>query len=118
MVEISNRDIFCGFVSDDQPYSENHHSLSFATGIDREMFLSDTFYWQDQVRHYWRLMDVEEKNIRNVMDLNAFLGGFAVALSTWPVWVMNAVPISMNNTLPAIYDRGLVGAFHNWYENF
>lgn len=113
MVEISNRDIFCGFVS------ENQHSFSFATGIDREMFLSDTFYWQDQVRHYWRLMDVEEKNIRNVMDLNAFLGGFAVALSTWPVWVMNVVPISMNNnTLPAIYDRGLVGAFHNWYENF
>lgn len=100
-----------------QRLSEYSQSLK-RIGIDREMFLSDTFYWQDQVRHYWRLMDVEEKNIRNVMDLNAFLGGFAVALSTWPVWVMNVVPISMNNTLPAIYDRGLVGAFHDWCEPF
>ncbi|WMV45794.1 hypothetical protein MTR67_039179 [Solanum verrucosum] len=30
-------------------------------GIDREKFLADTIYWQDQVRHYWRLMDVNEK---------------------------------------------------------
>lgn len=59
-------------------------------------------------------MDVEEKEVRNVMDMNAFLGGFSVALSTWPVWVMNVVPVSTNNTLSAIYDRGLIGAFHNW----
>lgn len=83
-------------------------------GISREKFLSDTIYWQDQVRHYWRLMDVEENEVRNVMDMSAFLGGFAVALSTWPVWVMNVVPATTVNTLPAIYDRGLIGAFHDW----
>ncbi|XP_047943759.1 probable methyltransferase PMT7 [Salvia hispanica] len=87
-------------------------------GINRDKFLADTIYWQDQVRHYWRLMGVEEAEIRNVMDMNAFLGGFSVALSTWPVWIMNVVPVSMNNTLSAIYDRGLIGVFHDWCEPF
>lgn len=100
-----------------QRLSEYSQSLS-RIGIDREKFLSDTLYWQDQVRHYWRLMDVEEKNIRNVMDMSASLGGFAVGMSTWPVWIMNVVPISTNNTLSAIYDRGLIGAFHDWCEPF
>lgn len=86
----------------------------FGTGINREKFLADTIYWQDQVRHYWRLMNVDEMEIRNVMDMNAILGGFSVALSTWPVWVMNVVPATTNNTLSAIYDRGLIGAFHDW----
>ena len=110
-------EVYCGLVSFEQPYSANHHSCSFAAGIDREICLSNTLYWQDQVRHYWRLMDVEEKTVRNVMDMSAFLGGFAVALSTWPVWVMNVVPISMNNTLSAIYDCGLTGTFHDWYAD-
>ncbi|KAL0334335.1 UNVERIFIED_CONTAM: putative methyltransferase PMT7 [Sesamum angustifolium] len=100
-----------------QRLSEYSTSLT-KLGINRDKFLLDTIYWQDQVRHYWRLMDVEEKEIRNVMDMNAFLGGFSVALSTWPVWVMNVVPASMNNTLSAIYDRGLIGAFHDWCEPF
>jgi hypothetical protein len=48
------------------------------------------------------------------MDMNAFIGGFAVALNSLPVWVMKIGPMSMNNTLSAIYDRGLIGAFHDW----
>nr|GLL47506.1 probable methyltransferase PMT7 [Ipomoea trifida] len=100
-----------------QRLSEYSQSL-VRIGVDREKFLSDTIYWQDQVRHYWRLMGVEENQIRNVMDMNAFLGGFAVALNTWPIWVMNVVPVTMNNTLSAIYDRGLVGTFHDWCEPF
>lgn len=92
-----------------------HFINDHTAGIDQRKFLSDTLYWQDQVRHYWRLMNVEEKEVRNVMDMSAFLGGFAVSLSTWPVWVMNIVPVGMNNTLPAIFDRGLTGAFHDWY---
>lgn len=84
------------------------------TGISQEKFLSDTNYWQDQVRHYWRLMKADDMAVRNVMDMNALYGGFAVALSTWPVWVMNIAPSTTNNTLSAIYDRGLLGAFHDW----
>ncbi|XAR69615.1 Sarcosine/dimethylglycine N-methyltransferase [Bertholletia excelsa] len=100
-----------------QRQSEYLESLS-TIGISKEKFMSDTLFWQDQVRHYWRLMNVDEKEVRNVMDMNAFCGGFAVALSTWPVWVMNVVPASANNTLSAIYNRGLVGAFHDWCEPF
>lgn len=102
-----------------RPHRLSVYSKSLSRiGISQEEFLSDTLYWQEQVRHYWRLMDVEEKEIRNVMDMSASLGSFAVALSTYPVWVMNVVPVSMNNTLSAIYDRGLVGVFQDWCEPF
>lgn len=74
----------------------------------------DTIFWQDQVRHYLNLINVSETQIRNVMDMNSFCGGFAVALNSWPVWVMNVVPMTMKNTLSAIYSRGLLGAFHDW----
>lgn len=33
-------------------------------------------------------------------------------------WVMNVVPVSGFNTLPVIYDRGLIGVMHDWYEKF
>lgn len=86
----------------------------FATDINEKEFSSDTLFWQDQVRLYWRLMNISKTEIRNVMDMKAFCGGFAVALNTLPVWVMNIVPVSTKNTLSAIYDRGLIGAFHDW----
>lgn len=28
---------------------------------------------------------------------------------------MNVVPVSGPNTLPVIYDRGLIGVMHDWY---
>ncbi|KAL5546475.1 hypothetical protein UlMin_006162 [Ulmus minor] len=95
-------------------YSE---SLS-RIGISPEEFSSDTMYWQDEILHYWEILNVSQTEVRNIMDLNAFLGGFAAALSKYPVWVMNIVPVSMKNTLTAIYDRGLIGAFHDWCEPF
>ncbi|KAF5750264.1 hypothetical protein HS088_TW03G00598 [Tripterygium wilfordii] len=87
-------------------------------GVSEEERTSDTIFWQDQVHQYWKLMSIHETEIRNVMDMNAFVGGLAVALNEFPVWVMNIVPESMNNTLTAIYDRGLLGAFHDWCEPF
>ncbi|TYH32528.1 hypothetical protein ES288_A01G259500v1 [Gossypium darwinii] len=95
-------------------YSE---SLS-RIGISREEFSSDSNFWQEQVHYYWKLMNVSRTEIRNVMDMNALFGGFAAALNEYPVWVMNIVPSSMQNTLSAIYDRGLIGAFHDWCEPF
>lgn len=47
-----------------------------------------------------------------------FLNGrFAAALldSQANSWVMNVVPVSGPNTLPVIYDRGLIGVMHDWY---
>ena len=43
---------------------------------------------------------------------------FAAALYDHGVdcWVMNVVPVSDTNTLPVIYDRGLIGVVHDWYE--
>ncbi|KAJ7972158.1 S-adenosyl-L-methionine-dependent methyltransferases superfamily protein [Quillaja saponaria] len=87
-------------------------------GISQGEFILDTLFWQDQIHHYWRLMNTNETEIRNVMDVNAFCGGFSVALNNFPVWVMNIVPASMKNTLSSIYDRGLIGAFHDWCEPF
>jgi len=52
------------------------------------------------------------------MDMNANYGGFAAALSNDPVWIMNVVPYTMSNTLPVIYDRGLLGSYHDWCEPF
>ncbi|KAJ0715375.1 putative S-adenosyl-L-methionine-dependent methyltransferase [Helianthus annuus] len=95
-------------------YSESLGNI----GLTQEKFLSDTLYWQDQVHEYWRLMNVDKSAIRNIMDMNALYGGFAVALSTWPVSVMNVVPATTNDTLSAIYERGLIGAFHDWCEPF
>ncbi|KAI3811738.1 hypothetical protein L1987_21467 [Smallanthus sonchifolius] len=95
-------------------YSESLNDI----GMTQEKFLLDTLYWQDQVHEYWRLMNVDYSEIRNIMDMNALYGGFAVAFSTWPVWVMNIVPATTNDTLSAIYERGLIGAFHDWCEPF
>lgn len=42
---------------------------------------------------------------------------FAAALidQSLDSWVMNVVPVSGPNTLPVIYDRGLIGVVHDWY---
>lgn len=31
---------------------------------------------------------------------------------------MNVVPIDMSDTLPVIFDRGLIGIYHDWCESF
>ncbi|KAM0897133.1 hypothetical protein ACQ4PT_022749 [Festuca glaucescens] len=87
-------------------------------GVIPEKFENNNQFWQDQVRKYWSLLGVEKTNIRNVMDMNANYGGFAMALSTDPVWIMNVVPHTMINTLPIIYDRGLIGSYHDWLVFF
>ncbi|GAB2221641.1 hypothetical protein Drorol1_Dr00012826 [Drosera rotundifolia] len=95
-------------------YSETLNRIGFT----RDIFAADTMFWQRQVQDYWRLMNVSSSEIRNVMDMNSFCGGVSAALNAYPVWVMNIVPPTMKNTLPAIYNRGLMGAFHDWCEPF
>lgn len=43
---------------------------------------------------------------------------FAAGLIDQPLWVMNVVPISEPDTLPVIFDRGLIGMYHDWCESF
>lgn len=40
------------------------------------------------------------------------------ALFEWKLWVMNVVPVSGPDTLAHIYERGLVGTYHDWCEAF
>ena len=43
-------------------------------------------------------------------------GGFVAALKSDPVWVMNVVLAQKPPTLDVIFDRGLIGVYHDWYE--
>lgn len=52
--------------------------------------------------------------------MRAGFGGFAAALNDHKLdcWVLSVVPVSGPNTLPVIYDRGLLGVMHDWCEPF
>lgn len=79
------------------------------------MFSHDDSKWKKRVRHYKKLLPKLGTNqIRNVMDMNTVFGGFAAALIGDPVWVMNVVSSYATNTLPVVFDRGLIGTFHDW----
>ncbi|XP_022757216.1 probable methyltransferase PMT13 [Durio zibethinus] len=93
-------------------------ALVMKNGFD--LFEADTRRWARRVAYYKNTLNVKLGNpaIRNVMDMNAFFGGFAAALTSDPVWVMNVVPARKPLTLDVIYDRGLIGVYHDWCEPF
>ncbi|XP_042475060.1 probable methyltransferase PMT11 [Macadamia integrifolia] len=86
----------------------------------KELFKAESNYWNDIIRGYARAFHWKKMKVRNVMDMKAGFGGFAAALIGQQIdcWVMNVVPVSGPNTLPIIYDRGLVGVMHDWCEPF
>ncbi|AES80051.1 putative S-adenosyl-L-methionine-dependent methyltransferase [Medicago truncatula] len=88
------------------------------TGVD--VYEADTKLWVQRVAHYKNSLNIKlgTPSIRNVMDMNALYGGFAAALKFDPVWVMNVVPAQKPPTLDAIFDRGLIGVYHDWCEPF
>lgn len=82
-------------------------------------FKEDTKLWQDRISHYKNLWaDLRSKQIRNVMDMYTEFGGFGAALVNSDVWTMNVVSSYAANTLGVVYDRGLIGAVHDWCEAF
>ncbi|PIA49549.1 hypothetical protein AQUCO_01300384v1 [Aquilegia coerulea] len=87
-------------------------------GID--VFEADTRRWQRRVEYYKKTLNLKlgTPAVRNVMDMNAFFGGFAAALLSDPVWVMNVIPARKPSTLGVVYDRGLIGVYHDWCEPF
>ncbi|XP_054798176.1 probable methyltransferase PMT11 [Prosopis cineraria] len=96
-------------------------SIKFDAFISRkELFLAETKYWNDIIGGYVRALHWKKMRLRNVMDMKAGFGGFAAALidQNFDSWVMNVVPVSGPNTLPVIYDRGLIGVMHDWCEPF
>lgn len=85
-------------------------------GGGTDIFEEDTRRWTRRVDYYKKSLNLKlgTPSVRNVMDMNSFFGGFAAALSSDPVWVMNVVPADKPSTLSAIYDRGLIGVYHDW----
>ncbi|KAI5069484.1 hypothetical protein GOP47_0016133 [Adiantum capillus-veneris] len=82
-------------------------------------FRSDTEHWERVVdKSYLHGLGIDWSKIRNVMDMKAVYGGFAAALASQPVWVINVVPFDAADTLPIIFDRGLFGIYHDWCESF
>ncbi|XP_028806265.1 probable methyltransferase PMT15 [Neltuma alba] len=87
-------------------------------GISAETFKEDSEVWKKRVSYYKQVnTEIGKSRYRNFLDMNAYLGGFAAALSKDPVWVMNVVPPQAQvNTLGAIFERGLIGTYHDWCE--
>lgn len=89
-------------------------------GMNAEKFQEDNELWKERVTHYKRIVSaLPQGRCRNVMDMNANIGGLAAALSRYPVWVMNVVPAnSQPDTLGVIYERGFIGTYQDWCEAF
>ncbi|KAG6401010.1 hypothetical protein SASPL_137855 [Salvia splendens] len=86
---------------------------------NREKLTADSEHWKSIVnKSYLVGMDIDWSTIRNILDMKAISGGFAAALSDQNVWVMNVVPVHAPDTLPIIFERGLLGVYHDWCESF
>ncbi|KAL7607785.1 hypothetical protein Lser_V15G12378 [Lactuca serriola] len=82
-------------------------------------FETDYERWKWVVsKTYMSGLQIDWSNVRNVMDMRAFYGGFAAALKDLKLWVLNVVNVDSPDTLPIIYERGLFGVYHDWCESF
>ncbi|KAJ8540446.1 hypothetical protein K7X08_030365 [Anisodus acutangulus] len=86
----------------------------------KELFKAESKFWKEIIESYVRAWHWKKFKLRNVMDMRAGFGGFAAALieNQLDCWVLNVVPVSGQNTLPVIFDRGLLGVMHDWCEPF
>ncbi|KAF5443316.1 hypothetical protein F2P56_035879, partial [Juglans regia] len=89
-------------------------------GVSVETYQEENSKWKKHVNAYKRINKlIDSGRYRNIMDMNAGMGGFAAALVSPKLWVMNVVPtIAEKNTLGVIYERGLIGIYHDWCEAF
>ncbi|KAL8049710.1 hypothetical protein ABFX02_06G037000 [Erythranthe guttata] len=88
-------------------------------GVTPEIFQQDLQLWKKRVSYYKTVNNQlgQAGRYRNILDMNAFLGGFAANLVKDPLWVMNIVPVEAKvNTLGVIYERGLIGTYQSWCE--
>ncbi|KAJ6804145.1 putative methyltransferase PMT15 [Iris pallida] len=89
------------------------------SGVTEETFLQDNQLWKKRVAYYKTVIGQlgQKGRYRNLLDMNANLGGFAAALIDDPVWVMNVVPtVASPDTLGVVYERGLIGTYQDWCE--
>ncbi|PPS17676.1 hypothetical protein GOBAR_AA02899 [Gossypium barbadense] len=89
-------------------------SKGLVEGVSVETYQEDNKLWKKHVNAYKRINRlIGTARYRNVMDMNAGLGGFAAALESPKSWVMNVVPTIGKDTLGVIYERGLIGIYHD-----
>ncbi|XP_061975158.1 probable methyltransferase PMT11 [Populus nigra] len=96
-------------------------SIQYESYIARkELLKAENKFWSETIAGYVRAWHWKKFKLRNVMDMKAGFGGFAAALidQGFDCWVLNVVPVSGSNTLPVLYDRGLLGVMHDWCEPF
>lgn len=89
-------------------------------GHSVESYLKDNKLWKKHVGAYTKVNKlIQSGRYRNIMDMNAGLGSFAAAIESPKSWVMNVVPtIAERSTLGVVYERGLIGIYHDWCEAF
>ncbi|XP_020592964.1 probable methyltransferase PMT18 [Phalaenopsis equestris] len=90
------------------------------SGVTTKTFEEDSKMWKERIAYYKKLIPTLNRGrYRNVMDMNAKLGGFAAAIEKYQVWVMNVVPTNSDrDTLGVIYERGFIGTYQDWCEAF
>ena len=96
--------------------SQAPERISLVPGGHAGTFNHDTLKWKERVKHYKKVLPaLGTDKIRNVMDMNSLYGGLGAALTGYNVWVMNVVSTYGVRSLGAIFDRGLIGSYHDWY---
>ncbi|KZV41043.1 hypothetical protein F511_14019 [Dorcoceras hygrometricum] len=88
-------------------------------GVTHVTYRDDLQLWKRRVSYYKTVNNQlgQKGRYRNILDMNAFLGGFASSLIDDPLWVMNVVPVEAKvNTLGVIYERGMIGTYQSWCE--
>lgn len=95
-------------------------SSGSVTGYTVDSYQEENKIWKKHVTFYKKINKLlDTGRYRNIMDMNAGLGSFAAAIESPKLWVMNVVPtIADKSTLGVIYERGLIGIYHDWCEAF
>lgn len=105
-----------------KPFPERLNAVPFRIssgsipGVSIETYQQDNQSWKRHVNAYKRVNKlIDSGRYRNILDMNAGLGNFAAALESPKLWVMNVMPtIAETDTLGVIYERGLIGIYHDW----
>ncbi|KAI4386375.1 hypothetical protein MLD38_004310 [Melastoma candidum] len=89
-------------------------------GVSIDSYEEDNNKWKKHVNAYKKVNKLlDTGRYRNIMDMNSGLGSFAAAIESPKLWTMNVVPtIAERSTLGVIYERGLIGIYHDWCEAF
>ncbi|CAI7734384.1 unnamed protein product, partial [Closterium sp. NIES-53] len=93
---------------------------AWGTAWDGREYQHDVGHWERVVRYYMDGLGINwGGGVRNVLDMDAHYGGFGAGLErAKPVWAMNVVPTTHPDTLPVVFERGLLGVFHDCCELF